>query len=123
MASDLCKAIARFSTQCIRPSEQDDRNPARVANRASLTKTLAAATAGCSRVDLISALSQAGVPAGPIDTVAETIGDPQIVARGLQIAPEGIPGLRTPFRFSRSPLVLDRADPALGAAESTLKTR
>jgi crotonobetainyl-CoA:carnitine CoA-transferase CaiB-like acyl-CoA transferase len=41
-----------------------------------------------------AALEQAVVPAGPINTVEEALADPQIVARGLQIAPEGMPGLR-----------------------------
>jgi crotonobetainyl-CoA:carnitine CoA-transferase CaiB-like acyl-CoA transferase len=56
-------------------------------------------------------IGQAVVPAGPINTVEEALADPQIVARGLQIAPEGMPGLRSPLRFTRSGLVLDRAAP------------
>ena len=43
------------------------------------------------------------MPAGPINTVAEALEEPQVEARGLRIAPEGIPGLRTPISFSRSP--------------------
>ena len=58
-----------------------------------------------------SALEQTVVPAGPINAVEEALADPQIVARGLQIAPQGMPGLRSPLRFSRSGLVLDRAAP------------
>jgi crotonobetainyl-CoA:carnitine CoA-transferase CaiB-like acyl-CoA transferase len=58
-----------------------------------------------------AALEQAVVPAGLINTVEEALADPKIVARGLQIAPEGMPGLRIPLRFSRSGLVLDRAAP------------
>ena len=53
------------------------------------------------------------MPGGPINSVAEALAEPQIAARGLQIAPEGIAGLRTPIRFSRSPMVLDRAAPML----------
>jgi crotonobetainyl-CoA:carnitine CoA-transferase CaiB-like acyl-CoA transferase len=58
-----------------------------------------------------AALEQTVVPAGPINTVEEAMADPQIEARGSQIAPEGMPGLRSPLRFSRSGLVLDRAAP------------
>jgi hypothetical protein len=29
----------------------------------------------------------------------------------MRIEPEGVPGLRTPIRFSRSELVLDKASP------------
>ena len=90
-------------------------NPARVANRAALVAEIAAITATRARADLIAALEGAGVPGGPINTVAEALSEPQIAARGLRIAPEGIPGLRTPLRFSRSPMALDRAGPALGS--------
>jgi len=90
-------------------------NPARVQNRAALVPVLAAAMAGRTRADLIAALEAAGVPGGPINTVAEALADPQAQARRMQIAPEGIAGLRTPVRFSRSDLALDRAGPALGS--------
>ncbi|WP_246591028.1 CoA transferase [Aminobacter anthyllidis] len=63
--------------------------------------------------NLIAALESAGVPGGPINTVKEAIAAPQVLARGLKIEPEGLLGLRTPIRFSRSPLVLDKAGPIL----------
>ena len=88
-------------------------NPARVANRAALVPLIAGATARTSRAAIIAALEDAGVPAGPINSVADALAEPQIEARGLRIAPEGIPGLRTPIAFSRSRLVLDRAAPLL----------
>ena len=59
----------------------------------------------------LAALEQTVVPAGPIDAIEEALADPQIVARGLEIAPEGIPGPRSPLRFSRSERVLERAAP------------
>ncbi|MCJ1899438.1 MULTISPECIES: CaiB/BaiF CoA-transferase family protein [Paracoccus] len=92
-------------------------NPARVANRAQLVPLLADATRRFTRSALIAALEGAGVPAGPVNDVAEALAEPQVRARGLQIAPEGIAGLRSPLRFSRSPLVTDRAAPALGDGE------
>ena len=88
-------------------------NPARVANRAALVPLIAEATARTTRAAIIAALEEAGVPAGPINSVADALAEPQIEARGLRIAPEGIPGLRTPIAFSRSRLVLDRAAPLL----------
>ncbi|WP_299842837.1 CaiB/BaiF CoA-transferase family protein [uncultured Paracoccus sp.] len=89
-------------------------NPARVAHRDALTPRLSARTALRPKAELIAALEAAGVPGGPINSVAEALAEPQLVARGMQIAPEGIAGLRTPIRFSRSPMVLDRAAPMLG---------
>ena len=88
-------------------------NPARVANREMLCPLIAAATAARTRAATIAALESAGVPAGPINSVADALAEPQIVARGMQIAPEGVPGLRTPLVFSRSPLTLGRAAPML----------
>lgn len=90
-------------------------NPARVENRTALTALLAERTARLPRAALITALEAAGVPGGPINTVAEALDDPQIAARGLRIAPGGVPGLRTPLVFSRSPLSTDRPAPALGS--------
>lgn len=90
-------------------------NPARVAHREELTALLSDVTTTRLRADLIAALEDAGVPGGPINSVSEALAEPQLVARGLQIAPEGIPGLRTPIQFSRSGLETDRAAPALGS--------
>lgn len=89
-------------------------NPARVASRDRLVPILSVVTQSRPRADLIAALEGVGVPAGPVNDVAEALAEPQIIARGLQIAPEGIAGLRSPMRFSRSDLVTERAAPALG---------
>ena len=92
-------------------------NPARVANRTALCAAIAERTAARSRSDLIAALKLAGVPTGPINTVAEALAEPQIEARGLRISPQGVPGLRTPISFSRSSLALCTASPVLGSGE------
>ncbi|MBE7184827.1 MAG: CoA transferase [Methylobacterium mesophilicum] len=92
-------------------------NGARVRNRAALCPLIASATEQRSRADLIGSFEKAGVPAGSINTVAEALAEPQIAARGMRIEPEGIAGLRTPIRFSRSPLSTERAAPMLGSGE------
>jgi crotonobetainyl-CoA:carnitine CoA-transferase CaiB-like acyl-CoA transferase len=46
--------------------------------------------------------------------------DPQIIARGMQIAPGGIPGVRSPFRFSGAKLALDRPAPKLGEHQADI---
>ncbi|MBW6419620.1 CaiB/BaiF CoA-transferase family protein [Celeribacter sp. PS-C1] len=93
-------------------------NPARVQNRDALTPLLSAAMETRGKAELISGLEAAGVPGGPINTVAEALNEPQITARGMRIAPEGIDGLRTPIRFSRSDMTLDAAAPVLGGGAS-----
>lgn len=91
-------------------------NPARVAHRDRLCPMLAEATARFPKASLCAALEAAGVPYGPINTVAEALADPQLAARGMEIRPEGIAGLRTPITLSRSPMTLERASPPLGGA-------
>ena len=89
-------------------------NPARVANRDRLVPLLAQATGRHTRKELIALLEKAGVPAGPVNDISEALSDPQVKARGMRIAPEGISGLRSPIRFSRSDIVTEYASPALG---------
>lgn len=89
-------------------------NADRVANRAEMTALLTAATKGWAKADLLAACEGAGVPAGPINDLAEVFADPQVVARGMQIAPDGLPGVRSPMRFSGAELALDRPAPRLG---------
>lgn len=92
-------------------------NADRVANREDMIARLSAATRLRDKADLLSACESVGVPAGPINDMAEVFADPQVKARGLQIAPGGVPGVRSPIRFSDADLVLERPAPKLGEAE------
>lgn len=99
---------ARFST-----------NRARVANRQEVRRLVTGATAALSKADLLAACEREGVPAGPINSIAETFADPQVKARGLRVdLPDAdgnlIPGVRTPIVFSGTPLVYERPSPRLG---------
>ena len=94
-------------------------NAQRVARRAEVSAMVAAATRTWRRDDLLAALEQAGVPAGPINDVGQAFSDPQIVHRGMQLSipRDGagpVPGVRLPIRFSRSPLAAPKASPKLG---------
>ncbi|WP_134681260.1 CaiB/BaiF CoA transferase family protein [Paracoccus ravus] len=94
-------------------------NAVRIANREALSAALSAVTVAWQRDALLAALEAEGVPAGPINDMADVFADPQILARGLRIAPEGVPGLRLPIRFSDAELSLERASPRLGAADQS----
>lgn len=93
-------------------------NEARVRHRDILIPLLAARMAEIPRDRLLADFEAVGVPAGPINTVAQVFADPQVRHRDMQLeldfggAP--VPGVRSPIRLSRSPLVLDRPSPALG---------
>ncbi len=89
-------------------------NPARVSNREKLDEVLTARTKTFSKAGLLAACEEQGVPAGPINDLAEVFDDPQVRARGMRVNPEGVPGVRSPFRFSESDLSLDRPSPRLG---------
>ena len=96
------KADARFSS-----------NQLRVANRDALTTLLETVLAGWSQGELLAALEAATVPAGPINTVGQAFEDPQLQHRGMQISPEGIPGVRGPWKFSDAELALEKSAPKL----------
>ena len=89
-------------------------NADRIANRDAMTEGLTRATRRWTKADLLAACEAAGVPAGPINDLAEVFADPQVVARGMQIAPGGVPGIRSPMGFSGAQLALDRPSPQLG---------
>ena len=98
-------------------------NGSRVRNRISLEQALATPLAALRREDALRRLEAAGVPCGPINTVAEALADPNTRARGMVVPcpAEGyripsIPGLATPIRFSRSKTPPSRPAPRLGSA-------
>lgn len=93
-------------------------NADRVRNRDALSALITAASKLWARDDLLTALETVGVPAGPINTVAQALADPQILHRGMQIEScdkhgRSVPGIRTPIQFSRSPLAISTPAPCL----------
>ena len=93
-------------------------NAGRVEDRAALSPAIAELTRGWRRDALLAALEAQGVPAGPINTVAQALADPQIAARGMVLdLGEGLKGLRTPIRFSDAELALGKRSPKLGEAQ------
>jgi glutaryl-CoA transferase len=121
--------FARFAAVLGAPELASDvrflANADRVRNRDELIAVLVKLTAKMPRAGLLAALEAAGVPAGPINSVADVFADPQVVARGMRIelndkAAEGgsIPGVRTPILFDGEPVIAGRPSPALGADTS-----
>ena len=93
-------------------------NALRLEHRSVLEVLVAEATRLRTRADLLELLEAAGVPAGPINSVADAFADPQIVARAMQqqfLTPDGqsIAGIRTPIRFGQMELKLGAAAPKL----------
>ena len=95
-------------------------NPARLAHREELVPLLQEAVLRLTRHDLLASCEAQGVPAGPINDMADVFADPQVVARRLRIDPGGVPGVRTPILFSDAPLSLDVPSPRLGEHQDRL---
>ena len=92
-------------------------NADRISNREDMTRRLTEATLKRSKAELLAACEARGVPAGPINDLAEVFADPQIVARGLQSETDGVPGVRPPFRFSDAEIAPHRPAPKLAEDE------
>jgi len=71
--------------------------------------------------DWMEALEGAGVPCGPINSVDQVFAEPQAVARGLVVEQARkdlvvpVRSVASPIRMSATPVVYERAPPALGA--------
>jgi len=93
-------------------------NEGRVINRAALVPRLVAILGRFRRDELIALLEKAGVPVGPINTVAEVFADPQVIHRAMRLdlpfAGGTVPSVRTPIVMDGSPLAYDRGSPQLG---------
>jgi len=91
----------------------------RLRHRAALEKLIEAVTIGHSRAHWLAKCEEAGVPAGPINSVPEALADPHVRARGMVqelTHPEAgpVPALGNPVKMSATPPALRRAAPSLG---------
>ncbi len=101
------------------PDYQD--NVARLAHRTALIERLCALTAKIPGEALLQKLEAVGVPAGPINDLAQVFADPQVIHRGMRVDPPSaaaeagsIPGVRTPIVLDGAPMVAERPSPRLG---------
>ena len=94
-------------------------NAQRIANRVEMTRRLTQATRRFAKLALLAACEAEGVPAGPINDLKAVFDDPQVIARGLQIAPNGILGVRSPMSFSDADLSIGRTAPRLGQDDAS----
>jgi crotonobetainyl-CoA:carnitine CoA-transferase CaiB-like acyl-CoA transferase len=114
----LCEIIGLPDAACD-PAFRTNEN--RVANRARLSELIAARTRTFERDTLLDRFAKAGVPAGPINSVADVFADPQAIARGLRLdlpceaaASGSVPGIRSPIVIDGEPMVAQGASPCLG---------
>ncbi len=101
-----CKSLpddARFAT-----------NGKRVANRVELTRILSDIFLKKTTREWIEALEAAGVPSGPINDLKQVFEEPQAVARGLRMQIGNVSLVRSPMRFSETPIEHQAPPPLLG---------
>jgi crotonobetainyl-CoA:carnitine CoA-transferase CaiB-like acyl-CoA transferase len=94
-------------------------NADRVAHRDFVVAQLQQRCLQWHRGPLTDALTQAGVPVGPINSVAEVFADPQVLARGMVAQarkPDGttLPVVRLPVRMPGLPDPAEHTAPRLG---------
>jgi crotonobetainyl-CoA:carnitine CoA-transferase CaiB-like acyl-CoA transferase len=94
-------------------------NDKRVVHRAELDAILAGGFAKRTTRDWVEALEAAGVPNGPINTLEQVFAEPQAIARGLRLelahpAAGQVSLVRSPMRFSTTPIEHERPPPLLG---------
>jgi CoA:oxalate CoA-transferase len=91
----------------------------RTQNYKALEPVLTAAMKTKTTREWLEELEQAGIPCGPVNNIKQAAGDPQIAARDMIIDvrhPEAgkFRVVNTPFKFSRTPLKVEKASPELG---------
>jgi crotonobetainyl-CoA:carnitine CoA-transferase CaiB-like acyl-CoA transferase len=95
-------------------------NASRVNNRDELIAILQGIFAARTMRDWLESLERAGVPCGPINTVADVFADPQVQARGLKLdlphpSIGSVPSVANPIKYSATPISYRSAPPMLGA--------
>lgn len=94
-------------------------NPERVRHREELVSLICDVTITQTTDQWVQAMSEAGVPCGPINTLDRVFADPQVVHREMRVEmqhPSGniIPLVANPIRFSASPVEYRLPPPTLG---------
>lgn len=95
-------------------------NEMRVKHREELGRLLGEAFRTRTMHEWLGALERAGVPCGPINTLADVFADPQVRARGMRLdLPHptlgSVPSVANPIKYSGTPLSYRSAPPTLGA--------
>jgi formyl-CoA transferase len=112
------RQFARLAEICGHPEWASDArfasNSARVANRADIVALVAGAIAQEQAAHWLGRLEQAGIPAGPINTVSQALGDVQAQHRQMVRTIAGTPLVGSPVRLDGEREDAELPPPALG---------
>ena len=118
------KQFARFAVVAGAPGLASDgrfaTNAARVRNREVLIPLIAALTAGRPALDWLALCEGEGVPAGPVNDLAQVFASPQVAARGMRVempldSGQPVHLIGNPLKMSATPVTYAKSPPALGA--------
>lgn len=115
--------FARFTALAGAPGLSTDprfaTNAARVSNRDVLIPLVGALTAGRTAQEWISLCAAQGIPAGPINDLAQVFASPQVASRKMTVAMtlasgEAVQVIGNPLKMSGTPVSYSKAPPVLG---------
>lgn len=121
--------FARLAVLLERPAWATDprfeKNAARVAHRDTLVPLLAECFRTRDAAHWLALLETAGIPAGPINTIAEALSEPQLAARDMIVDlphPDNaeLKVVGSPIKLSRTPVSYQRPPPRLGEHDADL---
>jgi crotonobetainyl-CoA:carnitine CoA-transferase CaiB-like acyl-CoA transferase len=108
----------RFLVAIERPDLGDDArfatSLARLHNRGPLQDAIEAHFASNRSAHWSDALNSAGIPCGPINSIADALADPQIAAREMVVSIDDARFVRTPLTFSDTPVTVWRGPAQIG---------
>ena len=112
----MCRAIGQ---DAMLDDPRYTTNTDRVEHRAECVGELSALFAQKTTVHWVDLIVEAGVPCGPINTVADVVSNPQVLARNMiaEVDHPNIPNLKfpgSPLKLTDSPATIRRVPPMLG---------
>jgi formyl-CoA transferase len=112
------RQFGRLAEMCGHPEWTTDErfatNSARVANRSSIVKTVTECIRSRPASEWLEKLEKAGIPAGPINTVSQALGDVQAQHRAMVRMLAGTPVVGSPVRIDGQRADSDLPPPRLG---------
>jgi crotonobetainyl-CoA:carnitine CoA-transferase CaiB-like acyl-CoA transferase len=124
--------FARFASLAGAPDLSTDprfaTNAARVRNRDVLIPLIAALTAGRTAQDWLTLCDAQGIPAGPVNDLAQVFASPQVAARNMTVAmtlPTGQAArlIGNPLKMSGTPVTYAKPPPTFGADTGAVLSR
>lgn len=108
------KAMAVLGIPDVAADPRFKTNADRNTNRPALTELITKALAARDGVAATMELLNAGVPAGPLNTIEEVLTDEQTAARGMLVERNGYRGVASPVKMSRTPSSTRHTPPDFG---------